>query len=57
MYTVKELIKELEKYPSNTIETVDQTNCITQHISHIYETKMCNGWDTVCIKAKRGDLY
>lgn len=57
MYTVKELIKELEKYPPNTIITIDQTNDVTQHISHTYETKMYNGWNIVCIKVKQGDLY
>lgn len=57
MYTVKMLIKELEKYPPNTIVTVAQTNNVTQHISHTYKSRMCNGRDMICIKAKNGNLY
>ncbi len=57
MYTVEELIEELEKYPRNTIVTVSQTNSIIQHISHTYETTMRNGETIVCIGAKSGNLY
>lgn len=57
MYTVKELIKELEKYSPNTIVLVDQTNYVSKHIGSVQKGKMHNGQDVVCIEARDGNLY
>ena len=57
MYTVKELIKELEKYPSNTVVLVDQTDGVSKHIDSVRKSRMYNNKDVVCIEARDGNLY
>ena len=56
MYTVKKLIKELEKYPPNTVVLVTQTDCVSKHIEKLEKSRMYNGKDVICIEAKDGDL-